>query len=75
MDSAFAIRHSNFSSPKLLLFVNGPAANQMKLVHVDDTRIAVARRGKGYLAFHDRSTHKGGPLSDGVLACGTVQCP
>jgi nitrite reductase/ring-hydroxylating ferredoxin subunit/uncharacterized membrane protein len=54
---------------------HGLAVNQMKLVHVDDTRIAVARTGKGYVAFQDRCTHKGGPLSDGVLACGTVQCP
>jgi len=54
---------------------HGLAVNQMKLVHVDDNRIAVARTGKGYLAFQDRCTHKGGPLSDGVLACGTVQCP
>jgi nitrite reductase/ring-hydroxylating ferredoxin subunit/uncharacterized membrane protein len=51
------------------------AVNQMKLVHADGTRIAVARTGKGYVAFQDRCTHKGGPLSDGVVMCGTVQCP
>ena len=49
--------------------------NQMKLVHVDDQRIAVGRTEDGYAAFQDRCTHKGGPLSDGVLICGTVQCP
>lgn len=49
--------------------------NQMKLVHVGDERIAVGRTERGYAAFQDRCTHKGGPLSDGVLACGTVQCP
>jgi nitrite reductase/ring-hydroxylating ferredoxin subunit/uncharacterized membrane protein len=54
---------------------HGLRANQMKLVHVDGTRVAVGRTGKGYVAFQDRCTHKGGPLSDGVLACGTVQCP
>jgi len=54
---------------------HGLGVNQMKLVHVDATRIAVARTGRGYVAFQDRCTHKGGPLSDGVLACGTVQCP
>ena len=37
--------------------------------------VAVGRTGKGYVAFQDRCTHKGGPLSDGVLICGTVQCP
>jgi nitrite reductase/ring-hydroxylating ferredoxin subunit len=29
----------------------------------------------GALGFDDRCTHKGGPLADGVLICGTVQCP
>jgi nitrite reductase/ring-hydroxylating ferredoxin subunit len=47
----------------------------MKLVHAGDTRIAVARTATGYAAFQDRCTHKGGPLSDGVLMCGRVQCP
>jgi nitrite reductase/ring-hydroxylating ferredoxin subunit/uncharacterized membrane protein len=49
--------------------------DQMKLVLVGDRRIVVARIDDGYVAFDDRCTHKGGPLSDGVLACGTVQCP
>jgi nitrite reductase/ring-hydroxylating ferredoxin subunit len=54
---------------------NGLETNQMKLVHVGGNRVAVGRTGKGYAAFQDRCTHKGGPLSDGVLMCGTVQCP
>ena len=49
--------------------------NQMKLVHVDDERIVVARTERGHAAFQDRCTHRGGPLSDGVLICGVVQCP
>jgi nitrite reductase/ring-hydroxylating ferredoxin subunit/uncharacterized membrane protein len=49
--------------------------DQMKLVHAGGERIAVARTETGYAAFQDRCTHKGGPLSDGVLICGTVQCP
>lgn len=49
--------------------------NQMKLVHAGDERIVVARIEQGTAAFADRCTHKGGPLSDGVLICGTVQCP
>jgi nitrite reductase/ring-hydroxylating ferredoxin subunit/uncharacterized membrane protein len=49
--------------------------NQMKLVHVNDARIVVARTEKGAAAFQDRCTHKGGPLSDGALICGVVQCP
>ena len=49
--------------------------DQMKLVHVEQSRVVVARTENGYAAFQDRCTHKGGPLSDGVLICGTVQCP
>ena len=49
--------------------------NQMKLVHAGAARLVVARTETGYAAFQDRCTHKGGPLSDGVLICGTVQCP
>jgi nitrite reductase/ring-hydroxylating ferredoxin subunit/uncharacterized membrane protein len=54
---------------------HGLSVNQMKLVHIGGRRVAVARTGKGYVAFQDRCTHKGGPLSDGTLICGTVQCP
>jgi nitrite reductase/ring-hydroxylating ferredoxin subunit/uncharacterized membrane protein len=49
--------------------------NQMKLLRIGDRRYALARTERGYVAFDDRCTHKGGPLSDGTLACGTVQCP
>ena len=54
---------------------HGLSVNQMKLVHIGDKRVAVGRTGKEYVAFQDRCTHKGGPLSDGTLMCGTVQCP
>jgi hypothetical protein len=50
-------------------------SDQMTLLHVGQRRIVLARNGERYLAFDDRCTHKGGPLSDGSLACGTVQCP
>jgi nitrite reductase/ring-hydroxylating ferredoxin subunit/uncharacterized membrane protein len=53
----------------------GLGVNQMKLVRAGGERIAVARTEDGYAAFQDRCTHKGGPLSDGALMCGTVQCP
>ena len=49
--------------------------DQMKLLRIGSYRIVLARTERGYVAFDDRCTHKGGPLSDGVLACGTVQCP
>lgn len=49
--------------------------DQMLLLHAGSTRIAVGRSDDACVAFQDRCTHKGGPLSDGVMACGTVQCP
>ena len=49
--------------------------DQMKLLRIGDRRIALGRTERGYVAFDDRCTHKGGPLSDGALACDTVQCP
>lgn len=49
--------------------------DQMKLVHVGDRRVVVARTAAGHVAFADGCTHKGGSLADGVLICGVVQCP
>jgi len=49
--------------------------DQMKLLRIGSRRIVLARTERGYVAFDDRCTHKGGPLSDGTLACETVQCP
>jgi nitrite reductase/ring-hydroxylating ferredoxin subunit/uncharacterized membrane protein len=49
--------------------------DQMKLVHLAGRRLVVARTAEGYVAFDDRCTHRGGSLADGVLICGTVQCP
>jgi uncharacterized membrane protein/nitrite reductase/ring-hydroxylating ferredoxin subunit len=49
--------------------------NQMKLVHVADKRIVIARSEKGYVAFNDHCTHRGGSLAGGAMICGTVQCP
>jgi nitrite reductase/ring-hydroxylating ferredoxin subunit/uncharacterized membrane protein len=49
--------------------------DQMKLLRIGDRRVVLARTERGYVAFDDHCTHKGGPLSDGVLIAGTVQCP
>jgi nitrite reductase/ring-hydroxylating ferredoxin subunit/uncharacterized membrane protein len=50
-------------------------AGQMLLAHAGGRRIVVGRTDEGLVAFDDRCTHRGGPLSDGVLACHLVQCP
>ncbi len=49
--------------------------NTLKLLHIGDKRIVLGRIEKGYVAFSDRCTHRGASLADGVLICGTVQCP
>lgn len=50
-------------------------ADQMKLLRIGSRRIVLARTDRGYAAFDDRCSHKGGSLADGSLACETVQCP
>ena len=49
--------------------------NQMKLLFINNRRVVLGRTEKGLVAFDDRCTHKGASLADGVLICGTVQCP
>ncbi|HEX2608272.1 MAG TPA: DUF2231 domain-containing protein [Flavisolibacter sp.] len=49
--------------------------NAMKLLHIRNKRIVLARTEEGFYAFEDRCPHKGGSLAGGSLACGTVQCP
>src|SRR5690349_20110789 len=49
--------------------------NQMKLMHVGDKRVVIARSEEGYAAFDDHCTHRGGSLAGGSMICGTVQCP
>lgn len=49
--------------------------NQMKLLKVNDKRIVLGRTESEFVAFDDHCTHRGGTLADGVMICGTVQCP
>jgi nitrite reductase/ring-hydroxylating ferredoxin subunit/uncharacterized membrane protein len=49
--------------------------DQLKLVHVDGRRIVLGRSADGWVAFDDRCSHRGASLADGVMICGTVQCP
>lgn len=49
--------------------------NQMRLLRVGDKRIVIGRTADGYVAFDDHCTHRGASLADGVMICGTVQCP
>lgn len=49
--------------------------DQMKLIHINGRRVVLARTEQGHVAFDDHCTHRGGSLADGVMICGTVQCP
>jgi nitrite reductase/ring-hydroxylating ferredoxin subunit len=63
------------SSPIQVATTDELKVNQMKLVHIGDKRIVLGRSDRGYAAFEDRCTHRGGSLAGGALICGTVQCP
>ena len=49
--------------------------NAMKLIHIGQQRIVLARTEDKFVAFDDRCTHKGGSLAGGSIMCGVVQCP
>jgi uncharacterized membrane protein/nitrite reductase/ring-hydroxylating ferredoxin subunit len=49
--------------------------DQMILVHVEGRRLVLARTEKGFTAFDDSCTHRGGSLAGGVMTCSTVICP
>jgi uncharacterized membrane protein/nitrite reductase/ring-hydroxylating ferredoxin subunit len=49
--------------------------DQMMLVHVNNKRIVIGKSNDGYVAFDDHCSHRGASLADGVMICGTVQCP
>jgi nitrite reductase/ring-hydroxylating ferredoxin subunit/uncharacterized membrane protein len=68
-------RRDDRESTALTAAAAGLGVNQMKLVRAAGKRVVVGRTEDGVAAFQDRCTHKGGPLSDGALMCGTVQCP
>ena len=49
--------------------------NQLLLVRTRLKRIVLGKTENGFVAFDDHCTHRGGSLADGVMICGTVQCP
>jgi uncharacterized membrane protein/nitrite reductase/ring-hydroxylating ferredoxin subunit len=61
--------------PVEIAFADELKVNQMKLLHLDNVRIVLARTEEGWVAFDDHCTHRGGSLAGGAMICGTVQCP
>jgi nitrite reductase (NADH) small subunit len=46
-----------------------------RAVEIDGHRIAVFQTRNGWHALDQRCPHKGGPLTDGIVADGCVTCP
>lgn len=60
--------------PLIVGHVDDLKIGQMKLLHVNGQRLVLARTPKGYAAFDDRCTHRGGSLAAGVLVDESVHC-
>jgi apoptosis-inducing factor 3 len=61
-------------------FANGIAATDvpdggMRLGHVGDEPVLLARRGGEFFAIGASCTHYGGPLAEGLMVDDTVRCP
>ncbi len=46
-----------------------------RAVEIDGHRVAVFQTRNGWYALDQRCPHKGGPLTDGIVADGCVTCP
>lgn len=51
------------------------AVGGVKITRVDDTEVAVFRLDDGYWAIEDVCTHDGGPVAEGTVTDGLVECP
>lgn len=52
-----------------------PAEGEVRQVEVQGIEVALVRHRGQLFAMADRCTHRGGPLSDGELVDGCLQCP
>lgn len=51
------------------------AVGGVKITRVDDTEVALFRLDDGYWAIEDVCTHDGGPVAEGTVRDGLVECP
>ena len=47
----------------------------VKVVRVEDQPVALFHLSDGYYAMDDLCTHDGGPLAEGFLEDGVIECP
>lgn len=50
-------------------------AGEMQVVEVDGAEIVIANLGTKFVAFQNECTHRQGPLGEGILENGVVECP
>lgn len=48
---------------------------EMMTVEVDGAEIVIANLDGDFVAFQNECTHRGGPLGEGLLEGGVVECP
>lgn len=60
--------------PVVVAFEDDLEEGQMKLLWLNERRVVLGRTARGYCAFEDRCTHRGGSLAGGVLVGQTVHC-
>ena len=60
--------------PLVVAHTDDLKSGQMKLLRINGRRVVLARTSRGYAAFDDRCSHRGGSLAAGVLVDETVQC-
>lgn len=51
------------------------AVDGVKIVRLNDVPVAIFRFDDGYYAIEDVCTHDGGPVAEGCLANGVIECP
>ena len=61
-------------------FIRAAGANdippgEMMVVEIGGEEIAIANVGGEFFAFSNTCTHRGGPLGEGILTGGVVECP
>jgi coenzyme F420-0:L-glutamate ligase/coenzyme F420-1:gamma-L-glutamate ligase len=66
--------HGNPLSVTVVATADELAEDQMKLLIVNGRRLVLAKTARGFAAFDDRCTHRGGSLADGACVGGIVQC-
>lgn len=49
--------------------------DEVKVVEVNDRRLAIAHTKKGFYAIDDICTHDNGPLGEGTLEGYAIECP